>query len=153
MQLETVQLSEHIAYLDNGLLGATRTGSTYVVRGDEIAIIETGTSSSAPHVLDGLRRLGIHPADVRHIVLTHIHMDHAGGTGTLLPAMPEARVYIHSRTAKYLVDPSELVVSAERALGPLFSLHGTVVPVPAERIVFADDLRLELGRGVALRAI
>ncbi len=153
MRLETIQLNDHIAYLDNGLLGATRTGSTYVVRGDEIAIVETGTSGSVPHVLDGLRRLGIRPADVRHILLTHIHMDHAGGTGTLLPAMPDARVYIHSRTAKYLVNPSDLIVSAERALGPLFPLHGTVAPVPAERIVPADDLWLELGRGVAIRAL
>jgi glyoxylase-like metal-dependent hydrolase (beta-lactamase superfamily II) len=128
-------------------------GSTYVVRGDEIAIVETGTSVCVPHVLDGLHRLGVNPSDVRHILLTHVHMDHAGGTGTLLPSMPEATVYIHSRTAKYLVDPAELLVSAERALGPLFPLHGTVDPVPAERIVYADELELELGRGVMLRAL
>ncbi len=153
MELETVQLNEHIAYVDNGLLGATRTGSTYVVRGDEIAIIETGTSASAPHILEGLSRLGIQPADVRHILLTHIHMDHAGGTGALLPAMPDAHVYIHSRTAKYLIEPADLLVSAQRALGPLFPLHGTVVRVPADRIVYADTLQLDLGRGVIVQAI
>jgi glyoxylase-like metal-dependent hydrolase (beta-lactamase superfamily II) len=153
MQLETVQFSDQIAYIDNGLLDSPGVGSTYVVRGDELAIIETGTSRCAPNVLDGLRRLGIDPAEVRHIVLTHVHMDHAGGTGTLLQAMPEARAYIHSKTAPYLVDPAKLVASAERALGELFSLHGPVEPVAAERIVYADDLRLDLGRGVVLRAI
>lgn len=153
MWLETVQLNEHIQYLDNGLLDAAGVGSTYVVRGDEIAIVETGTSRCAPHVLAGLQRLGIRPDAVRHIVLTHIHMDHAGGTGSLLAAMPEAQVYIHSRTAKYLIEPADLVASAERALGPIFALHGTVEPVPAERIVYADELQLDLGRGVILRAI
>ena len=126
MRLETVQLNDHILYLDNGLLDAPGVGSTYVVRGDEIAIVETGTSRCAPQVLEGLQRLGIKPADVRHIVLTHIHMDHAGGTGSLLPAMPEASVYIHSRTAKYLTEPTDLLASAQRALGPIFALHGTV---------------------------
>jgi glyoxylase-like metal-dependent hydrolase (beta-lactamase superfamily II) len=153
MQLEVAQFNDHIAYLDNGLLDGVGIGSTYLLRGDELAIVETGTSRSAPNVLDGLRRLGVKPAEVRHIVLTHVHIDHAGGTGTLLQAMPEARAYIHSKTAPYLIDPSKLVLSAERALGALFPLHGPVEPVAAERIVHADDLRLDLGRGVVLRAI
>ncbi|HEY0739578.1 MAG TPA: MBL fold metallo-hydrolase [Herpetosiphonaceae bacterium] len=153
MQLETVQFNDHIAYIDNGLLDGVGVGSTYLVRGDELAIVETGTSRCAPNVLDGLRRLGVKPEDVRHIVLTHVHMDHAGGTGTLLKAMPEARAYIHSKTAQYLVDPAKLVASAERALGDLFPLHGPVEPVAAERIVHADELRLDLGRGVVLNAV
>lgn len=153
MELQIAQFNDHIWYLDNGLLGAPGLGATYVVRGDEIAIVETGTSLCAPHVLDGLRRLGVDPSAVRHILLTHIHMDHAGGAGTLLPHMPEATLYIHSRTAKYLVDPSNLLASAERALGDLFPLHGTVDPAPAERIAAAEDLRLDLGRGIVVRAI
>lgn len=153
MQLEVKQFNDHISYLDNGLLDAPGFACTYLVRGDELAIVETGTSLCAPNVLDGLLRLGVKPADVRHIVLTHVHMDHAAGTGTLLPSMPDAQVYIHSRTSRFLIDPSELMLSAERALGPIFPLHGPVEPVPAERIVHADDLRLDLGRGVVLRAV
>lgn len=153
MQLTTARFNDHIWYLDNGLLGSPGFGSTYVVCGDEIAIVETGPTTSAQHVLDGLRRLGIDPAAVRHIVLTHIHMDHAGGTGTLLPHMPEATVHIHSRTAKFLIDPTELIASAQRALGDLFPLHGDPEPVPAERIAHMDDQRLDLGCGVVLEAI
>ena len=144
MRLETRQFNDHIWYIDNGLLDAAGVGTTYVVRGDEIAIVETGTSRCASNVLDGLQRLQIDPSNVRHIVLTHIHMDHAGGAGTLLKAMPEAQVYIHSRTAEFLTDPSRLVASAERALGDLFTLHGTVEMVDQERVVHADDLRLDL---------
>jgi glyoxylase-like metal-dependent hydrolase (beta-lactamase superfamily II) len=153
MQLQTTQFNDHIWYIDNGLLHAPGTGATYVVRGDEIAIVEAGAAHCAPHVLEGLQRLGIKPSDVRHIVLTHIHMDHAGGTGTLLPHMPEATVYIHSRTAQYLNDPSKLLQSAERALGSLYALHLPVESVPAERIQPADELRLDLGRGVVLEAV
>ncbi len=153
MQLETKQFNDHLWYIDNGLLGAPGTGATYVLRGDEIAILETGTSHCAPYVLNGLRSLGIKPSDVRHIVLTHIHMDHAGGTGTLLPHMPDATVHIHSRTAQYLTDPTKLIQSAERALGDLFPLHLPVEAVPAERVEPAAELRLDLGRGVVLEAV
>jgi glyoxylase-like metal-dependent hydrolase (beta-lactamase superfamily II) len=153
MRPTTGQINDGIAFLDNGLLDAAGVGSTYVLRGDEIAIVETGTSRCAPQVLAGLRELGVEPADVRHIVLTHIHMDHAGGTGTLLPHMPEATVHIHSRTARYLSEPAELLVSAQRALGPLFPLHGGMDPVPAERISPAEELDLDLGRGLRLQAI
>lgn len=153
MQLEVKQFNDHISYIDNGLLDTVGVGSTYVVRGDEIAIVETGTSRCAPQVLDGLQRLRIDPRAVRHIVLTHIHMDHAGGTGTLLPHMPDAQVHIHSKSIEHLVDPSRLIKSAERALADLFPLHGTVEPVPAERIAPADDMKLNLGRGVVLEAI
>jgi glyoxylase-like metal-dependent hydrolase (beta-lactamase superfamily II) len=153
MELQVAQFYDHISYLDNGLLDTPGLGTTYVLRGDDLAIVETGTSLCAPHVLDGLRRLGIEPSAVRHVLLTHIHMDHAGGAGTLLPYMPEATLYIHSRTAKYLVDPSDLLSSAERALGSLYPLHGTVEPAPPERIAAAEQLQLDLGRGVVVRAI
>jgi len=152
MHPQPTQHNEHLWYIDNGLLHAPGTGATYVLRGDEIAIIETGASHCAPQVLDGLQRLGIKPGDVRHIVLTHIHMDHAGGTGTLLLHMPNATVHIHSRTAQYLTDPTKLLQSAEQALGELYKLHLPVEPVPAERMEPADELRLDLGRGVVLRA-
>lgn len=153
MQLAVGRYNDTIAWLDNGLLDTPGLGTCYLVQGDDLALIETGASPCVPYVLDGLRRLGIDPARIRHVLLTHIHMDHAGATGTLLPHLPEATVYIHSRTARFLVDPRDLLASAERALGPLFALHGVVEPVPAERIVAADELRLDLGRGVVLRAI
>jgi glyoxylase-like metal-dependent hydrolase (beta-lactamase superfamily II) len=153
MHLQTGQLGNTIAYLDNGLLDTPGVGTTYLVRGDDIAIVETGTSLCAPTIVEGLQVLGVRAEAVRHIVLTHVHMDHAGGAGVLAQAMPEARVYIHSLTAQHLVDPSRLLPSAERALGDLFARHGTIVPLPAERLGPAETLDLDLGAGVRLQAV
>lgn len=146
-------ITDSIAIIDNGLLGIPRVGATYVLRGDEIAIVETGTSLSAPIILEGLAALGIAPRDVRHMLLTHVHMDHAGGAGVLAQAMPDAQVYIHGQAIQHLVDPSRLIPSAERALCEMFARHGTVVPLPAERFVAAESLRLPLGRGLTVEAI
>ena len=153
MALQLGRVTDSIAYVDNGLLGTAGVGSTYVVQGDEIAIVETGTSLCAATIVAGLAALGVPARDVRHILLTHIHLDHAGGAGALAGAMPDARVYIHSLTQQHLVDPSRLLPSAERALGDLFPLHGTIVPLPPEKLVPAEALELDLGRGIALRAI
>ncbi len=153
MKLATGIVNDHISYVDNGLLGAAGFGSTYLVRGAELAIVETGTSLCAPAVLGGLALLGVRPTDVQHIVLTHVHMDHAGGAGTLGQQMPEARVYLHSLTIPHLIDPSKLLSSAARALGALFPAHGTIEPLAADRLYPAEELRLDLGRDVVLQAI
>jgi glyoxylase-like metal-dependent hydrolase (beta-lactamase superfamily II) len=153
MHLQTGQVGTSIAYLDNGLLDIPGVGTTYLVRGDDIAIVETGTSLCASTIIEGLQALGVRPQAVRHIVLTHVHMDHAGGAGVLIESMPEARVYIHSLTAQHLVDPSRLLPSAERALGYLYARHGTIVPLPPERLVPAEALDLDLGAGVRLQAV
>jgi glyoxylase-like metal-dependent hydrolase (beta-lactamase superfamily II) len=153
MRLEFGQITDHIAFLDNGLLDLPRCGATYIVRGDEYALVETGTTLCVPSILQGLAALDVNPCDIRHIVLTHVHMDHAGGAGLLVDSMPDARVYLHSMTHEHLVEPSRLIRSAERALGDLFPKHGTIVPLSSERLYPAENLVLDLGQGITLRAI
>src|SRR6266702_779489 len=80
------------------------------------AIGETGTSWDANRILDAVRSFGLKPVDIDALVLSHIHLDHAGGAGFLLPEMPRAKVYVHPRGLKHLVDPTKLVASAREAL-------------------------------------
>lgn len=153
MSLPTTRLADHIAMIDNGLLNTAGFGATYVVRGDSVALIETGTSLTAAATLRGLEQLGIDRDAVAHILLTHVHMDHAGGAGALARELPNAKVYIHELTAPHLIDPERLLRSVERAVGPMWPLYGTVVPIDAERIRPANDLRLDLGGGITIEAV
>ncbi|RRR75452.1 MAG: MBL fold metallo-hydrolase [Candidatus Viridilinea halotolerans] len=152
--MELLPVDAHITAIDHNLLGLPGIGVTYVVRGESIALIETGTALTVPHTLAGLEKLGIQPEAVDHIICTHVHMDHAGGAGYLAAALPRASVHIHSMSAPHLVDPAKLMVSVRRAVGEeAWPLHGDVKPIPEERMRPAEEMRLDLGRDVILEAI
>jgi glyoxylase-like metal-dependent hydrolase (beta-lactamase superfamily II) len=118
-------------------------------------LIETGSQSSVPVVLDALSRLGVGADDLAGIVVTHIHLDHAGGVGDLARAFPRATVYVHPVGARHLADPSRLVASAARVYGDtLDSLYGRLDPTPAERIrALEDGEEIRIGPGRALTAV
>jgi glyoxylase-like metal-dependent hydrolase (beta-lactamase superfamily II) len=87
-----------------------------------------------------LDRLGVGASDLAGVVVTHIHLDHAGGVGDVARAFPKATVYVHPKGARHLVDPTRLVDSAARVYGPLLdSLYGRLDPTPAERIHVLED--------------
>ena len=112
----------------------------WLVPGPEPVLVETGSQTSVPVVLDALAGLGLGPDDLAGIVVTHIHLDHAGGVGDLARAFPRATVYVHPEGARHLVDPSRLVASAGRVYGEaLDSLYGRLDPTPANRIRALDD--------------
>jgi glyoxylase-like metal-dependent hydrolase (beta-lactamase superfamily II) len=151
-----IPIDDAIIAIDHELFGMPGIGVTYVVHGDpdQVALIETGTSLTAPLTLAGLEQLGIAREVVRSIICTHIHMDHSGGAAPLAEALPGADVYINSSTAGFLVEPGKLIPSTRRAVGEaLWPLQGTIEPLPAERLRPAEALKLDLGRGVTLRAI
>lgn len=152
--MEIIPVDTHITAIDHNLMNMPGAGVSYVVRGEETAIIETGTSLTVPETLAGIDQLGIARDSIGHIICTHVHMDHAGGAGYLAEQLPRAAVYIHSMTAEHLVDPSRLISSVRRAVGEVtWPLHGDVKPLPAERIRPAEDLRLDLGGDVVLEAL
>jgi hydroxyacylglutathione hydrolase len=120
-----------------------------VVDEGRAAIVDTGSNDSVPRVLSALAMLGIEPGNVEWVMLTHIHLDHAGGAGSLMCALPKARLLVHPRGLRHMIDPSKLwegtaaVYGAERA----YQLYGRLVPVPPERIVPATDgLELRMGK-------
>lgn len=116
--------------------------------GDGLAIVDTGPSSTLPALEAGLAALGARLADVRHVLLTHVHLDHAGAAGTVLARVPEARAYVHTRGAAHLSRPERLIASATQIYGDsMETLWGEFLPVPAERLtVLAGGETLRLGR-------
>jgi len=101
----------------------------------QMALVDPGPSASLPVLRDKLRGLGVEIADLHALLLTHIHLDHAGATGTLLRENPRLRVYVHESGARHLADPSKLLASATRLYGGAMDrLFGELLPVPAENI-------------------
>jgi glyoxylase-like metal-dependent hydrolase (beta-lactamase superfamily II) len=109
---------------------------SYLIAGEtEIALIDPGPGSMLEEQLAAIREAGFDPSDVTHLVLTHIHLDHAGMTGSLLHSMPRANVYVHSKGAPHLIDTSKVVASASRIYGGrMQELWGEIESVPEERI-------------------
>lgn len=133
---DTFPVADGITAIDTRMVGRYLVTSAYLVEADEPALIETGPQTSAEAVLRGLDRLGFGPRDLAHIVVTHIHLDHAGGAGTIAARFPDASVWVSERGAPHLVDPSRLVESTARAYGPdrMREMFGFVEPVAAERL-------------------
>src|SRR5438552_7861310 len=134
--------------IDTRMTGRAVVTSAYLVAGSEPALIETGPTTSVDAVTLGLRTLGIQERDLAHIVVTHIHLDHAGGVGTLAARFPGATVWAHERGAPHLEDPTRLLASATRVYGKerLERLFGPVDPVPSDRLrAVADGDRIALG--------
>ncbi|HTW07821.1 MAG TPA: MBL fold metallo-hydrolase [Acidimicrobiales bacterium] len=127
----------------------------YLLDGPAPVLVETGSQSSVPVLLEALGRHGLGPSDLAGVVVTHIHLDHAGGVGDVARAFPQATVYVHPRGARHLADPTRLVASAATVYGAaLDSLYGRLEPTPPERVHALDDGEaIEVGGGRQLVAV
>lgn len=137
-----------VTAVDTRMAGRTQITSAYLLAADEPALLETGPSTSTEAVVAGLAAIGIGPADLAHVIVTHIHLDHAGGLGHVARRFPNATVWVHERGAPHVADPTRLVQSAARVFGQerLDALFGPVDPVPQERIrALSEGDRVDLG--------
>jgi glyoxylase-like metal-dependent hydrolase (beta-lactamase superfamily II) len=146
---DITDLGNDVFQIDTQMAGYAGITAGYLIRGDRPCLVETGTSTSAPVVREALGSLGVGPEDLATVVVTHIHLDHAGGAGDIAAAYPSASVVVHQRGARHLADPSRLMASARSVYGAaLDRLFGTLSPVPGERIVALDDTgSVDLGGG------
>jgi glyoxylase-like metal-dependent hydrolase (beta-lactamase superfamily II) len=141
------EIAPGIHQLDTLLGGMEHMTAGFLIDGLQPALVETGSQSSTTAVVDALRAAGVGPADLRWLIVTHLHLDHAGAVGDLARVFANATVVVHERGARHLADPSRLIESASRVYGPLLDgLYGRMDAVPEDRLVAAaDGHRVDLG--------
>ena len=134
-------LGDNIYCIDTGYQRAKMAACYLVREGDAVAILDTGTNFTLPRIMALLASLDLGPENVQYIIPTHVHLDHAGGAGLLMQQCPNATLVIHPKGAQHMIDPSRLAAGAAAVYGAdAFARdYGTLVPVPAERVVIAQD--------------
>jgi len=128
--------------IDTGYLGIAGLAAAYLrVEGDEAAFIEASTAHALPRLLAALDGAGLRREQVRWVIVTHAHLDHAGGASALMEALPRATLLAHPRAARHLIDPSRLVASASQVYGEqrFAELYGVIAPIDAARVRALDD--------------
>ena len=147
-QSKPIQLNERIHLIDGHDLGMTERTGIYVIQEEELTIVETSASPSIKYVKEGLKALGISLDEVKYIIVTHIHLDHAGGAGLLIQECPNAKVVVHPKGARHLADPSRLISWGEGGIWrKVFEeLFEPIVPIDEDRLlVKGEGDKLKIG--------
>lgn len=149
------RVAENIYLIDTQAYSIADFTAVYLLAEEKMALIDAGPSSSAQVVLQGIRQLGFDPQDIAYIIVTHVHLDHSGGAWLLLKEMPQARVVVHEKGARHLIDPSRLVNSTVEFMGQrVMEQHGEVEPIEPSRVQPAKDGEvIELSPGQRLKII
>ncbi len=151
----TEELGFGITRIDAGYLDPGVACFYLLESDDEYAVVETGTQYSVPVLEALLDDRGIASEQVRYVIPTHVHLDHAGGAGAMMQRFPNAQLLAHPRGARHLIDPAVLVRSSRAIYGAeaFARLYGEIIPVEAERVLeVADGQRVEFGgRSLLLR--
>lgn len=155
MRQQQLAASHGIHTLDTGYVRPSFGAAYLVVEQGRAAFVDCGTNHSVPLLLQALAEAGLAPDAVDWLVLTHAHLDHAGGAGLLMQQLPKAKLVAHPRAAPHMVDPQRLVAGATAVYGEEeFARHyGQLVPVPEERVVVAGDGHVIDLAGRALRCL
>jgi glyoxylase-like metal-dependent hydrolase (beta-lactamase superfamily II) len=152
--MSLTKIEEYLYQVDVETAGIKNFIASYILKGKQSAIVETGPTSSIPNLLDCLRKLNIKLDEVAYVAVSHIHLDHGGGAGTLLKHLSKAKVVVHPRGAPHLADPEKLWQQSKEVLGRITEMYGKPEPVPEERIIAATDgMTLDIGNDVKLRVI
>lgn len=144
----TTDFDHGIVAVDTNYVRSQLAAVHLIIEGDNAAIIDTGVNASAPAVVEALAQRGIRPQQVQWVILTHIHLDHAGGAGELMHLFPNATLVVHPRGSAHMVAPAKLIAGTEAVYGveKTAQMYGTIQPVAAERVTEAEhDAVLQLG--------
>jgi glyoxylase-like metal-dependent hydrolase (beta-lactamase superfamily II) len=147
-------LGDEVYEIDTRMAGYSGITAGYLIRSDRPCLVEPGTAGSAPTVRAALTELGIGPDDLATVVVTHIHLDHAGGVGDIAELYPNAEIVVHEKGARHLADPERLMKSARMVYGDaLDTLFGELKPTDAARIRAVEETgEIDLGGGRRLHS-
>ncbi|MCK5670655.1 MBL fold metallo-hydrolase [Candidatus Bathyarchaeota archaeon] len=145
------RITNRISVIDAPLSGMSRVLGTYLIEGEKTAVIDPGPTTQTIGVLDVLQTHGVKKLDA--VLLSHIHLDHGGGSWRMAEAYPGSFVYCHPKGAAHMVDPSKLKAGAERLFGDRVLEYGTITGVPSDRVMeSADGEVIDLG-GIVLQVL
>lgn len=143
IMIDYTQLAENfgIHVVDTGYMRDRFDASHLLIEKGKALVVDTGTSHSAPLILAHLNNQGLTCDDVLYVVLTHIHLDHAGGAGRLMQLFPKARLLVHPKGVRHMVDPAKLAAAAEAVYGKerFKELYGTIFPIEEKRIIAPQE--------------
>ncbi|HEY4294595.1 MBL fold metallo-hydrolase [Luteibacter sp.] len=128
--------------IDTGFGRPSFDAAYLVVERGRGAFIDSGTAHSLPRFLEAMEKAGLEPKDIDWVILTHVHLDHAGGAGALMKQLPNAMLAVHPRGARHMIDPSILIAGAAAVYGGEDVVrrdYGDILPVPETRVIEADD--------------
>lgn len=141
MTAVTTVFNDGITAIDTEYARALQDASHLVVEGGRAAFIDTGVNDSVPLLLDALRQQDLDVGDVDYVILTHVHLDHAGGAGKLMQELPNARCVVHRYGAPHMIDPGKLIAGTEAVYGvnKTRETYGTICPIAASRVDIPED--------------
>ena len=151
--MHTKEIGKNLFIVDLETGGLKNLISSYVINGAKPFLVESGPTNSVPKLVSGLKELGIRFEDVEYVAVTHVHLDHGGGAGSLLKFLPNAKVLVHPRGMPHLVDPERLWPSSQAVLGFVSEIFGKPEPVPKERIIPITEGSFDLDDGCKLKVI
>ena len=154
VKMHITKIEKHLYLIDVEAARIKDFIASYILKGRHVAIVETGPASSVPNLLFGLKELNINPEEVTYVAVSHIHLDHGGGVGTLMKYLPKAKVIVHRRGASHMANPEKLWTQARDVLGSVAEMYGKPEPVPEEKIIAATDgMNFDIGNNVELKVV
>jgi glyoxylase-like metal-dependent hydrolase (beta-lactamase superfamily II) len=151
--LHTKEIGKNLFQVELETGGFKNLICSYIIKGAKTILVESGPTSSVPKLVSGLKELNINFEDVEYVAVTHVHLDHGGGAGTLLKFLPNAKVLVHPRGMPHLINPERLWPSSQAVLGFVSEIFGKPEPVPKERIIPVTEGSFDLADGAKLRVI
>jgi glyoxylase-like metal-dependent hydrolase (beta-lactamase superfamily II) len=152
--MHVTKVEKHLYQIDVETAGVKNFIASYILKGKQVAMVETGPTSSVPNLLFCLKELNVKLEDVVYVAVSHIHLDHGGGVGRLLKYLPKAKVIVHPRGVLHLANPEKLWQQSREVLGNIAEMYGKPEPVPEERIIAATDgLTFDIGNNIRLKVV